>query len=297
MKKANPAATIQPGNIGHDFELSDKIPSRTHCLICGSTGSGKTTFVTDYCPEPVYLINLDGRSGPAVANARSKGRTIHHAQLLKGTDLSKVYMTDGNRKKEDIDMDKEVAEAVVRRVVANVEYAVQQSQLNGGGTLAIDTVYELGLIYNIAVSGSPIATMNDYGKGKFLVNYRLLALFSLIRSGNFNFVGLSRERAIWQDIIKKGKKVREQTGDYEPRCLDPFCEEADWIARIAVDMPDKSQLPSKRKPASFSLEMLNPKVKISEASKIYTQDEWSMLGPFAYACAQLYPNQDMSVWM
>src|ERR1700688_886167 len=66
---------------GSDFTILSAPKRQCVALIMGEPKTGKTTFVTDYCPGPVAFINYDGRAEHAIKRALDNGRRIYYLKI------------------------------------------------------------------------------------------------------------------------------------------------------------------------------------------------------------------------
>ena len=78
---------------GSDF--SSSIPSKLQSLslVYGDAGTLKSSFAYLYCPEPVFLINFDGRDLPAFERAKDLGREVYRVQIDLPADVDSMDIT------------------------------------------------------------------------------------------------------------------------------------------------------------------------------------------------------------
>lgn len=285
---------------GTDFVTLAPPPPRTVGLLYARDGHGKTTFVTDYCPEPVFLCNLDNRGEEAAYQATLQGRTVYYLPAAFPADILNMEHEDA----------KSYGREVLDRLVKNYNAAAEQ--LRGqGGTLAIDTVKELADLVKLAVRGRwdrPAGTKEDkgdFGKSDSIINRQLWHFSNKARECRVNLILISRAKEIYEG--------REATGRWTYDCDKVFSAACDWAMEIrkatpqdqinrhlqetgAKEISTSQMLKIKKQGPMFELEVANSKLNIGEEGKIYTEAEWGEAGPFAFACAKMIPRTKVEDW-
>jgi hypothetical protein len=274
ISKSDKASKLVPGS---DFlELS--VPKRQmNILTFGTPGTGKTSLATRFAPDPVVLINFDGRADHAVREAIDLGRRV---------EMMRVQIPASLNKRSDEEC-KKLGQEAVSKVIRNFEMAVQQSQKGNVRTIALDTGTEYAEILNLAITGKAIGVKGDYGKSKDLMNREFWRLFNLAREGNAHFIILARTKEVWID--------NQPTGTFTYRGPSVMDEGADWSGHIRLRKGTKGKL--KRE---FEIEITKSGLNIDQLGEVYKQGDWEGMdtSPFAYCCFMQYLNigSDLEDW-
>lgn len=259
---------------GSDFHSISLPERRTVALIFGDAGTGKSTFVTDYCPDPIAFINFDKRAQYAVHKAHTAGRKILFTECDVPANVTKL--PDEQAKK--------YGQAALDKVIKNFEIAVRESQKGNIRTICLDTGTEYSEILSLAIRGRVDRTKGDYGKSKDLINREWWRIFNLAREGNAHLIILARAKAIWVN--------NEPTGNFSPRGPEVMMDAVDWAGQIRL-----KQRKGKLK-KEFELEITKAGVNIEELGSVYTASDWEDFGgPFVYACWQQYEGSEPEDWM
>lgn len=270
--KAAPAAGAN-GRIISDnlsFENSDftedvKVKEQANVMLFADAGMGKTTFATKFAPDPVVLINFDGRARHAVKAAQSDGRRIRLLEIA--SPLAMPGLSEESYKS--------VAKEAVDKVVRNYQIAIAESLRGNCRTICIDTATEYAEILTLAIRGH-LGKGQDYGRSKDLINRELWRLFNMAREGHAHLVVLARARPVWVD--------NEPTGNFTFRGPDVLNDGPDWCAQIRLKKTKKGKLQKE-----FEIEITKSGVNIDELGKVYTQEDWEDFGgPFVFTCMNQY---------
>lgn len=260
---------------GSDFTIPTPPRKQAGVVIYGQEKTGKTTFATMYCPEPVCLISFDGRSRLAAHKAIEQGRQVNFLELSMPHDLN--AMTD--------EQAVNAITPLLNRANKNIQWAFNQAKSGNVKTLCLDTATEFTLMMSIFESGKASGKKwGDKGSTKDKVNQQWLSIFSGARLHELNLVVLSRAKEIWVND--------KSTGLFAPRPPEVICEAADWVGQLKVE----TQL-VKKQPPKLKLEMFRTGGDWSEMGKVYTEADWDLYGgPFAYACIKQFPNTSPEDW-
>jgi len=263
-----------------DFKTPTTPKPQTIGLVFGGDGSGKTSFVTKFCPGPFALFGLDGRSQTAVKEAADEGVKVHFLEL----DPVNTNLGVGRDKKVESSCKK-----YVEKFMKNLELVVQDSlKPNGVKTICIDTGTELSEHVTLSVRGH-LGIEKDYGKSKDMINRIWWRICNLGRMSNAHLIILAREKELWEDNKPSG--VMSFVGN-------PIMNStADWTANIKVISPKVNKKRKRISEVKFQLQMTKAGKNIGELGAIYDSDQWGELGPFAFICMTQYPNVDVDVWM
>jgi len=246
-----------PSTAGSDFIVLSKPRLQANVVIFGQGGHGKSTYVTEYCPDPIAFISLDRRADQAVYKATSKGRRIVFLRVDTPANPSKL----GN------EAAMKLGQAAVAKVIKNAEWAVKESLKGNIRTWALDTGTEYGEMVNLALTGKEVRVKGDYGKSKDLLNREFWRLYNLAREGNAHFVLLARAQEIWE--------ANEPTGKFKPRGPDVISDGADWCGHIRLSRAQK-----KGEAKKFEIQVTKAGVNIEKLGKVYTSADWEPYGPF-----------------
>jgi len=258
---------------GSDFTVLSAPRKQCVALIYGEVKSGKTTFVTRYCPDPVAFINFDQRSDYAVTEALRMGRKI----LYVGVNYAADDITNLDHAKA-----KQLGQAAIAKTLRNLKWAVAESKKGNIKTICLDTGTEYDEILKLAVRGTLETVQGDFGRSKNMMNEQWKRIFDIARGGNAHLIILARMQEVWVG--------NAPTGRFTARGNDQMEILADWSGHIRVKRKRKD-------PPKFELEIVRSGVNIAEMGNIYTEDEWAELGgPFAYACVNQYPDSELGDW-
>lgn len=257
-----------------DFILTPiKAKLQSVCLIFGDAGTGKTTFVTRYCPEPIAFFSFDGRANNAIKKAQDSGRVIYPTYIDYPADVMRLKDDEARR----------VGQIGIDKLIRNLEIAVAESLRGNINTIAVDTGTEYGELITMAARGRLDKAPKDFGDSKNLINRQWWRLFNLARAGNANLVVLSRAKAIWEG--------NAPTGNFTYRCHDVVYDAVDWAGHIRL-RKFKGKLKQE-----FQLEITKAGNNIVELGEVYTKDDWEDLGgPFAYASMLQYEGSMDTDW-
>lgn len=286
---------------GTDFVTLAPPPPRCIGLLYGRDKHGKSTFLTDFCPQPVYNINLDNRGEEAAYRAATElGRLVHYLPTAFPADILSMDHEDA----------KQYGREILDRLVRNYNAAAEMMR-GKGGTLGLDTVTELADLVKLAVRGRvdrPAGTKEDkgdFGKSDALINRQLWHFPNKARECRVNLIMIARATEIYQD--------REATGRFTYKCDKVFSSACDWAmeirkagvqeqeARFVAENGGKplstsQALKIRQQGPQFELEVALGGMAIAEEGKVYTEVEWGEDGPFAYACSRLIPRTTVEDW-
>lgn len=252
---------------GSDFSLSVPIRRRANILICGEGGTGKTSFVTRFAPDPVALICYDGRSDYAVREGQQMGRSILFTEI-------NFKIKRGTSK---IDAQK-LASDVVDKTLKNVEWAAEQSEKGRVRTLCLDTGTELTEIFDAAFDGSIGARKPVYGKDKDFINRQWWRIFDIVKDSKLHLVITSRAKEIFVENVQTGNQ--EATGRFTFKAPQVLNNAVHWAGHIRLKKGVKGK-PKKE----VELEIIKAGVRLSELGEVYDASDWDDYGgPFVYAC-------------
>lgn len=272
-----------PSNGQHDFvRITEASRKSVVCLVYGMGGTGKTTFVTRYCPPPIRLINLDGRCDGAVL--------VDQANRAVTIDVAKVDY-DENILQMSNDQAMATGAQVFDRFMCNFDEALRRAKVEGG-TTAIDTGTELDDIMQYMTRGRLDQAGDDYGKSKKMMKRQWWSMVQRARSSGGHLVILARAKEAWM-----GGKVTDVL-EPEALCSKTMVDAVDWAGNIAVTRKSVGgMIPSATTgETKFSLTITKAGDRISELLQTYTEDQWGSDGPFVYACQRQFPNYPVETW-
>lgn len=278
---ATSASTIE--SIGGGFTVSRRREPQSVGVVIGDGGSGKTTFVTQYCPGPIAFFNFDGRSSEAIEKAREERGADIIQEITIEFPFDALFMEKSRASVE--------ARKVVKEYMQNLMIARDAARERKIMTIATDTGTELNDLFQVIARGDLETTKTgDRGSSKFLINRQWLTIFQIARSCPANFVVLGRPKQVW-----RGNQPVE--GSFEPY-LPAVCNDAaDWTGKISANVisPKTSKKPAE---IEFEIKMFKAGPNISELGRTYTNKEWEDRGgPFAYISSQMYQKVNRKVWM
>lgn len=273
-RPASSPASISTSVGSHDFITLTEAKQQCVGLVLGDPKSGKTTFVTDYCPTPIAFINFDGRAEHAVNKALKNGRDIRYVQIAYAADdISKL----------DHAKAKALGQAAIEKTIRNLKWAVGESKHGRIKTICFDTGTEYDEILKLAVRGTIENVQGDFGRSKNMMNEQWKRVFDIARGGKAHFIMLARTQEIWVG--------NAPTGRFGVRGNDQMDILSDWSGMIKVKRKRKQD------PPRFELEIMRSGVNIAEMGNVYTEDDWAELGgPFAYTCINQYPDSSLEDW-
>lgn len=258
---------------GSDF--SSSIPSKFQSLslIYGDAGTLKSSFAYLYCPEPVFLINFDGRDLPAFERARDLGREVYRVQIDLPADIDSM----------DIKKAQELGKSILAKTMKNYRWCLDQARAGNIATIGWDTATEATRLMATAFCGRTQAPNNDFGRTKGHINSLWMEdIGKAARQTPAHLVILSRAKEIWID--------NKPSGYYEFRCPEAVNESVDWSANIRL-----RRLPNGKLTKDSEL-MIAKAVNIAEVGKVYTARDWQEDGPFAYTCWQMWEKSEIEDW-
>lgn len=258
---------------GSDFTAPPVPKRQAKITLCGLEGTGKTTFALKYAPDPIALINFDGRAGYAAQQAVEVGKKIL---------MTEVRITgDINRMGEDAA--RKAGQAAIDKTMKNLEAAVRASQKGDVRTICFDTGTEYGNFVTLAFRGK-LGLVKDFGKSKDLINQQLLRIYQLVADGNAHLVMLTRAKGTWEGDTP--------TGEFEPRAYEVLSEAADIVAHLRFKKAGRGKISKESE-----IRILKAGTDRSQLGAIYREADWEDLGgPFVYACLMNYPGTTPEDW-
>lgn len=246
-----------------DFTILARPKKQAICMIFGSTGEGKTTFALRYTPQPVALINFDGRSEDAVCRETTPSRSILFLGMPVPTYVTRLGDEDARR----------IGQLGVDKTFRNLEFAVNESRKGNVRTIVLDTGTELDKLINLSISGRVDRLKRDYGKSSHLIALEWGRVFSLAQEGKAHLVILSRAKAVWAGDTPTGEFTFDGSKHVD--------EGVKWAGHWRIK---KSRLGLKSKTAAFELKITKAGQNLEELGNVYTADDWEDFGgPFVYA--------------
>lgn len=265
---------------GSDFTILQSPKKQANILIYGDSGTGKTSFVTRYCPDPIALLAYDRRYAHAVTKATSIGRRVY------------VCPIDFPAKKMDAKTAQARAIEAMDKTMRNVELACEQSLKGNVRTICIDTATEYSAILKLSFDGVFHQTKEGaYGKDKDYVNRKWWDLFTMARDSKAHFVVMARAKEIW--IKNPATGQQEATGRFTYRCPGVVNDAVDWAGNIRLKQGLKG-----RQTKEFELEITKAGANIAELCNVYTAKDWEPFGgPFTYASyMQFIETSELEDW-
>lgn len=258
---------------GSDFTAPTSPKSQAKITLCGESKVGKTTFALRYAPDPVALLNFDGRAAYAAQEATLAGRRILTTEIRVPGDI--------NRMGEDAV--KKAGQLAIDKTMKNLEWAVRESQKGNVRTICFDTGTEYGNFLTLAFRGK-LGLIKDYGKSKDLINQQLLRLYQVAADGNAHLIMLTRAKATWAG--------EEPSGKFEPRAYEVLSEAADIVAHLRFRRAGKGKVGR-----DSEIEILSAGTDRSQLGAVYRESDWEDLGgPFVYTCLMNYPGTVPEDW-
>ena len=286
---------------------------QTCATIFAADGHGKTTFACRYCPDPVALINFDGRFKDAVADAMSHGQRVFYDALSTPVDISK-----GDSKTKDH------CKKTIARFFKSLDSACAASKRGKCRTICIDTGTEFDIISRLAIRGH-LQKGDDFGQSGQAINQMWFRIFETVRQqSEAHLILLARAAEKWLGKKPQGYYVPKGNSALESGCdwagylqavtnekahrLDHFrltITKAGVNAACLGNVYKQKQWESKE----LALESLESRMgdaidnddeeEISRVEKLIDRVEFSGqgFGPFAYACERLYVNSKVEDWL
>lgn len=306
----------KPSIPGTDFVRLDEVKLQTCTLLLGGPGSGKTTFALRYAPEPVALINLDGRAEHTVKKEMRRGRDIHYMHI-RAPKIAEGIRTKVNAKTIKL------CEKAVGQFERNYTKVIEHSlKPKGVRTIAIDTGTEYNELLSYAYKGQ-LGPGKDFGQSKDLINQKWRVIYDLAKEeGNAHLIVLARCREKWVG--------NEPTGFFEHRGAAAMDELADWVGHLELKTKSKTRRGKKvREFDGFQMNVMKAGNNINEFAETYNDSDWGVEGleamvelaeangndeeyerlmslaeacpdgpgPFVYSCMRQYPDVDYLEWV
>lgn len=262
-----------------DFAPVLKPTRQANICLYGQEGSGKTTFCTRFAPEPVMVINFDGRSDDAVLEAREVyGRNVQQAKIT----LNHRFLPPDKMQIH--------AREILERAIYNYEIAIEESRRGNVRTILFDTATEFDRILKLAFDGTMEQTREGaFGVDKNFMNSQWSRIFDLAReTKSAHVIVTARMSEIWKDGTDGQRKA---TGKFKPNCSKKVLESVDWAAQIKVKPPSFGE-----SRARFEMHVTKAGTDIEQLFETYTEDQWEKLGPFVYSCIMNYRDSIPSDW-
>lgn len=281
---SNTSSAVSPLSGEHNFITLKSSRTQVCALVFGDRGSGKTTVATMYAPQPVALINYDGRAEPAILKAQDAGRIIKYSRLYLPRNLTKLTVEEGKRQ----------GQATIDQTLINFEWALREAEKGNIRTICLDTITELEMALTCAIRGRADKKPKDYGESKGLINQQLMSMFDDAKKGPAHLIALGRAQEIWSG--------GSPTGQFKPRVSDVVNDAVDWSGHMRVNVVGmgsggKKVLGATNSGPKFEMEIKKAGVRIEELLNTYTEDEWAAFGgPFSYACFKQYPEIPLEAW-
>lgn len=276
------STSVEP--IGEGFITRSTKKPQSVGIVVGDGGSGKTTFVTRYCPGPIAFFNFDGRSSEAIQEARD----LRGENIIQECPITFPF--------DSLFLAKERAMATTKPVITDFLkklrtacVAAEQGRIK---TIALDTGTELNDLFWLHARGDLETTKleGERGGSKFIINRQWITIFQMAKASGANFIVLGRPKQKWID----NAPVKDTFIPYLPEVCN---DQTDWTGRIAPTV-----IPATRKtPAEVSFEIKISKAgpNITQLGRVYTSREWDNEGgPFAFISGQMYQKvEDKTIWL
>lgn len=279
QQKPKSSSTITPASSGDnwsslsDDELlfsSDALEQklRSFGLLHGDTGTGKTTFLTRYMPDPVLLLNFDYRAEDCVKEARSLGRTISYHVV----DIPSEYSSS-----EAI---KIAAREKIEEMIAILSAGVRQSKLGKILSIGIDTSDECDSLFNAAFFGDFGEWAVAYNKDKPFIKRQWMRVIRLLKQSSAQVIFMARTKEIWVG--------GSPSGSFRPDGAKIVEAAVDWAGHIRT----KPRMDGNGK--KFEIEITKGGVNMDEEGKVYTERQWDKEAkgnPFAFVASRIYGGE------
>jgi hypothetical protein len=255
---------------------------RSFGLLFGDRGSGKTTFITRFCPDPILLLNFDYRADDAVREAREEyGKTIHYHVI----DIPSEYATP-----ETVRI---AAKETVERMIMILSAAVRKSKVGEILTIGVDTGDELTNLFMVQFFGTFDNWEAAFKKDVIFAKRQWMRVIRLLRQSNANVIVTARQSEIWGKSSSDSNKTTGPTGKFKPDASKVFDEAADWSGNIRTK--DRMSGGGKK----FEVEITKGGVNLGEEGQVYTEREWNKEAggnPLAYVSSRIYGGEPKE-WM
>lgn len=298
-KQNNSATSLSTSN-EHDFTLSSEPSKRVDAFIIGPTGCGKTSFVVRYCPDPIGIIYLDGRSEAAIKEAKTLGRTIYDLNLQ----FNKLDITSDAERKS-------LGRATIDKLFKNIKWLVRQSQSKKINTICIDGGTECDKLFNISFDGKEEERKQIFGKDWDYIDSKWRQIFELVSLGNAHFIVTARAKEIFKKNFQTDRD--EGTGEYWIKARDVVAESCQWGAYMSINPKANPVIglglkkkKEGKEPTPIDVEsMIEMKVikagrNLAEYGKVYDKSNWNESGPFAFIShrqnMELFPGSTPDDW-
>lgn len=259
--------------LGSDFSSTVKPKFQSLSLLYGDAGTLKSSFVYLYCPEPVFMLNYDGRDIPAFERARDLGREVYRVQI----DLPREIDTMDLKKARDL------AQGIQSKAMKNYYWCLKEAQKGNIATIGWDTATEATRVQAASLCGRTQAPNNDYGRTKGYINSIWMEdIGKACRETPAHLVILSRAKEIWID--------NKPSGHYEFRCPEAVNEAVDWSGNIRLKRRPNGTLTKE------SEIMIAKTVNLGEVGKVYGARDWQDDGPFSWICYNQWLKSELEDW-
>lgn len=261
-----------------DFVTITKPTRQANILIYGDDGTGKTSFCVRYAPDPIMVLNFDGRADDVVYEAIQEGREVK---------MARIALSHKNLPPEKMKIE---AERAVEKTIRNFEIAIEESRRGNVRTILLDTATEYSEILKLAFDGTLRQTKEgSYGKDKDFVNRQWWRLFDLAReTKSAHVIVTARAKEIWR---KTEDGRQESTGRFTYRCSPAVHAAVDWAAQIRFKTVFGIPKPE------FEIEITKAGTNREELFEVYDEKLWDKLGgPFIYACVMNYKESTPDDW-
>jgi len=282
VPKKSTATHAKP--IGEGFSTRSSKKPQSVGIIVGDGGSGKTTFVTRYCPGPIAFFNFDSRSSEAIEEARE----------LRGEDI--IQECPITFPFDALFLTKERAMATTKQAITDFLKKLRAACIAAEEgiikTIALDTGTELNDLFWIHARGDLETTKleGERGGSKFIINRQWLTVFQMVRASGAHFIVLGRPKQKWVD----NAPLKDTYVPYLPE----VCNDAtDWTGRISpIVVPATRKTPAE---VSFEIKISKAGPNITQLGRVYSSREWENEGgPFAYISSQMYQKvEDKTIWL
>lgn len=259
---------------GSDFSRELDKKYQANVLLFGDAGCKKTSFGLLHCPDPVLILNFDGRHYPAMRRAQKSGRDVADVVIKLPSGINQL----------EIERAKKLGKDAYDKFYHNFEWGVEQGIKGNVRTIVLDTATELTTHMSTMVCGRTVTPNNDYGRAKGKINSIWREdIFNRAREGKAHLIVLSRAKAIWKD--------NKPTGYYEFRCPDVVNDEADWSGNIRLKRKGTGALTP-----NIEIMMTKAGGNLMDVGQIFDEKDWKDDGPFAYICYNQWDGSKWSDW-
>lgn len=275
---------------GSPLDRSDftDIPAlKPQAIVCifAHTGEGKSTFLLDYCPEPIAFIDINRRGFNAAQKAQAAGRVIRYLPIDYPSSYSKL-----DEKQACV-----AGQVSVDRMERNFDLALEANLKGDIRTIGIDTMTEYAEIVNIALVGRPERREDDYGKSAAAQKAVISKMIKRARDTNVHLVMLGQTKEIYE--IPVGGKRKEGTGKYTFRGPDVMSSDADWAGHLRLQKPASVKLRGGDKAKLHEMEITKAGIFLPALGMVLKEEDWEDVGPFAYGCGVNFPDNDLQDWL